>query len=362
MFFSKFKKYRYEFVAIAISLWAFYLRILTIMNKPQTLMGDEQWQVNFIAAQSSFLQMIRNLPGHEHCSYLSGDYILIYPFFKMCGYNRWCLSFPHIVITAIGFYFLYLIGKQYFKTIWGFLIAFGVVCFNFNLVYHSVEIRTYAVLPTLALMTFYFSKLLFEQYESLNVKQKLGIGSFFVLVLWFHVYGVAILFCIELLFALDRFRALHESKILLKLFKFFTIVGLIAAPLWFLSVFGFHLDYIYADTFTYIPNPIVDAIGFLKSIFGNLLGRHQLHVLFAGFLAIFLPTKIRMRQIGFFLILVILPIAIHMDAAVKSHYWFLQRQFTWVMPFFAFFLGWLWDSLIHYFLFVKQKNSLVKNG
>jgi len=45
---------------------------------------------------------------------------------------------------------------------------------------------------------------------------------------------------------------------------------------------------------------------------------------------------------------------------LRSEYWFLQRQFVWVMPAFALFLGWAWESCALYFwkaskIFVARK-------
>jgi len=295
--------------------------------------------------------MINSLPQWEFCSYLSGDYILIYPFFKIFSYNKWGLAIPHILATILGFWLLYLICKRYFKTIWGYLVTFGVIYFNATLITHATEIRTYAVLPTLALACFYLSQKLIEQNINMSIKKKLAIGGFFLLVIWFHVYGVAIVF-FPLLFSLLTKIGNKQFKTILKdSTKFFLIVFCVTAPLWLISVFGPHPPYRpgEATTFQWIANPSKNPIRFFKGIFGNLVGFKKLYPLLAGVLFPFLiPYKNRLKQINLLFIMVFFPIGALLLVALVADYALMQRQFIWVMPFFAIFLGWSWDSLIHY--------------
>jgi len=99
-------------------------------------------------------------------------------------------------------------------------------------------------------------------------------------------------------------------------------------------------------TFQYIPNPLVNFVGFLKAIFGNLIGYKSLYfLLIIMLLSLILPHKNRNKQIGFFLLLIVIPITLNLLSSLIIGYWFIQRQFVWVMPFFAFLLGWSVDSL-----------------
>lgn len=54
------------------------------------------------------------------------DYVLIYPFYKIFGKNKWGLALPHIFITLVGFYLLYILCRKYFKTIWGYLVIISL--------------------------------------------------------------------------------------------------------------------------------------------------------------------------------------------------------------------------------------------
>jgi len=369
---SFFYEHRKPVVAIALSLLALYFRLLWVARKAESgLIGDEIWQLG--AMGGSLWDMIKSLPHQEHATFLSGDYFIIYPFFKMFGYNRWGIAFPHLVIAMIGFYYFYLISKRYFRTTWAYVIAFAILAFNVTLIEKSTMARTYAVLPTLALMILYYGQMLVDGNVHLSMKQKWGFGIFFVLALWFHVYGILIVFCTILYCLLGKFQDKSAKVIIVDMVKFFSIVFVIAMPFWLISVYGPHilpgvdlidtrmnvLDYQFSDrnitTFDYIPNPLFDFIGFLKSIFGNLIGYRKFYILLPGvFIPFFLPVKNRYKLIGFLLALVALPLMLLLFSVLKSGYWFLQRQFVWVMPFFALFLAWSWDSLILFILKREQ--------
>ena len=44
--------------------------------------------------------------------------------------------------------------------------------------------------------------------------------------------------------------------------------------------------------------------------------------------------------------MIVLPLQLLFLADLFNRYWFIQRQFVWVMAWYAFFLGWCWDSII----------------
>lgn len=342
------------FFVLIISIFAFYLRLSKLSKHDFNV--DEQYQIS--VAQAPFIDFIKALPHIEFCSYISGDYILTYPFVKLFSSNKWGLAIPHIILTILGFYLLYLICKLHFKTIWGYVITFTLMCFNATLINHATEIRVYAVLPTLALGVFYFSQILIEKID-MDLKKRWLLGIFFVLVIWFHPYGILMMFSC---FAYSLATKLHTPAygiIFRKTVTFLIVVFCIAMPLWFLSVFGPHVEYVKISLpFEFIPNPLMNTTGFLKAIFGNLVGYKKLYFLIIGTIFPFLiPYKERFTQIVFLLILVFIPIQLILLSDLWANYWFIQRQFIWVMPLFAFFLGWTWDS----FFMLLKRNSLKRN-
>ncbi len=361
MFKNSIKYINKKFVPLSVSiicLYALYLRIIHLYRHT-TLWGDE---IHYLRPMNgTFLDFLKAIPEAEFCSYLSGDLFLFYPFFKIFSYNKWGLAIPCIVATILGFYILYLICKRYLKSIWAYFITFCIVCFNATLINHATEIRTYAILPTIALATFYLFQRITDLNFNLNAPKRIGAIIFFVLVIWFHVYGI-VMFISCLLFALlSKYRE-NDFKIYFKNAITFTCIILcFAMPLWLYSVFGRHLDYsqlniLNINTFDYIPNPLYNIVGFLKGIFGNLVGFKKLYFLLPGLLIPFIFSyKGRHKQLLFLFFIIIMPIAFIFLSDVMQKYWFIQRQFIWVMPLFAFFLGWSWDSFFCYVASVKER-------
>lgn len=327
-----------NFLIILISLYALYLRInWRIIND---FARDEFFQLTQLKV--SFLRLLETVPHSEHCLYLQGDYYLMYPFFKIFGFSKW-VALPHFIITLLGFYLLYLLCKSYCKTIWGYIIAFGIVCLNPTLIKHATEIRVYAVLPTLALGCLY----LCLQLANGKIKRKWLAGIFFIFTIWFHAYGILILTTAFIFSFLANYKSFNKD-----VFKLMIIVFCIAMPLWVFSVImGDKMFKEGVDTFQWISSPFKSPINFSKDVFANLIGytHKQLYILLIGVgLPFIFPLKERFRQISFFIVMIVFPIGAILVADIINDYWFIQRQFIWVMPFFAFFLGWTWDSFLCY--------------
>jgi hypothetical protein len=116
-----------------------------------------------------------------------------------------------------------------------------------------------------------------------------------------------------------------------------------------LSFFIFNYDKKYLGifgTFEFIPRGVVPIT---KAVVGNLVGDKKLYFLLAGLpLGFLIPHKDRWPQLIFFLVLVAAPIGLIFLSCLISNYFFVQRLFIWVMPLFAFLVGWEWDSLIEW--------------
>ena len=237
-------------------------------------------------------------------------------------------------------------------------MAFLIVCFNINLIIHATEIRTYAVMPTLALMVLYFSQQVADRNVAMPLKTKCALGAFFVLVIWWHAYGILV-FSMPFSFAvlnklMNRQSSESAAVIIRDMLKFSCIILCLAAPLWLYSVFGPRLaltdpegkSAVGGVVFQFVPNPLEHTVGFLKAIFGNLIGQKKLYFLLGGLiLAPFVPYRQKALQALFALLTVFVPIGLLLLMDIRADYWFVQRQFSWTMPFFAFFTGWVWDSL-----------------
>lgn len=327
------------------------------------LWGDEVYQFyQCVGPMKPF--WLHNFYGDFSC--FPGDYIITYPFIQYFGQNKWGVMIPHILFTFVGFYLFYLLCQRYLKTTLGFAIAFALFAFNDNLVVHNFDLRPYSVLPTLAVGGLYFANLLFSEFSRLTKWHKLGIGLFYLYTVIFHIYGLVILSLIFLFEFLARYKESASEMKKANFIKYFISLYCILAIVWvwyaspMLQWFGFAQKLFLGDrpTFEYIPNPVIDFIGFLKGIFGNLLTTDWLKWTILGMVCVFLPGNIqRYKQLGFFFICIGWGIMIVFLLSLFKHYWFVQRQFIWVMPLFAFFIGWCWDSLALLIAQSKQRTG-----
>ena len=322
------------------------LRFMRFANRE--LWGDEIFQLQkTVGAFKPIWQRISY--GDNSC--FPGDYLLTFPFIQISNGNKWILVIPHIVVTLLGFYVLYLICRQYFKTWVGYAVTFGTVAFNRELIFHAFEFRPYAALPTLALASFYLSHILTFNYSQIRRLHKVLIFCFFLFCFWFHAHGILIVSVCVLFYFLYLFRDQTLQKAKVAYLKFFLAVFAAALPLWlwYVSANPLYGGKWHTDIFYYFPNPVENTFGFLKGIVGNLLGNKAFYFLLGGGVAFFLPAvpkKTKYLQVLFLLSMVILPIELVLMADIFKSYIFVQRQFVWVMPLFAMFLGWMWDTLI----------------
>jgi len=340
-----------RYISIILTIVALALRFLALMHRE--LSGDEIFQFNNIVGPFKPIWLHGDYGDH---SSFPGDYVLTYPFVTMFAMNKWGLAIPHILATVFSFFFLYRICQRFFTTVWGYMIAFAVVAFNANLIYHSFEFRPYAVLPTLALANLHLTYVVLKEYRTLTTTQKIWLGVFFFISFNFHAYG-ALMFLMPLFFNMfmiteSQGRPLWHQPTL----KYFLIVIFCAMPVWLWYAGSNHFGvapnpdfYTPKDPFLYIPHPIKDLIGFSKGILGNLIGQKSMYFLLLGCVFSFLiGHPQRKQQILFLALLIILPLGSIMGVDILSRYWFLQRQFVWIMPLFAIFLGWCWDSVLHF--------------
>lgn len=342
------------FFVIAICIYAIYLRITHLHH--HVLWGDELFYLE--PMRNTFTGFLKAIPEVEVCSYLSGELFLFYPLFKFFPYNKWALAIPCLISTIIGFYLLYLICKKYFKSIWGYIVTFGIVCFNATLINHATEIRMYAFLPTLELATFYLFQRLTDLNFEISALKKAGVITCFFLVIWFQVYGILMFGSCLLYFLLSKCKEEGFKAYFRKAVVFTIVVLAIAMPFWIYCIFiGPHLAYKprgggATSVFTYIPNPLYNLSGFLKGIFCNLIGFKKLYFLILGMIApLIFSYEDRYKQLLFLAVIIIMPLSLIFLLAVVSDYPFIQRYFIWLMPLFAFFLGWTWDS---FFIFIRR--------
>ncbi len=348
-----FKKNSHIFVALFFTFLGLYIRFKKLANRE--LWNDEVFQLSLTAGHFKPIWQRFN-SGDFSC--FPGEYLVNWPFVRFFGSNKWVINIPHYFATLLGFYFLYLICRKHLKTVWGFAIAFLIFCFNGGLVFHSFEFRPYAVLPTLSLASFYFSEIIVSEWRQLSTLKKFLIGAFFIFVIIYHAYGIMIVGLCLLYFIIFEADKRSYKEIIKELIPFLLSVGTLGLSLFIWYTLGTTWEYLQVgirNTFDFFPNPLDDFARFFRQVFANLMAHKQYgqkHLALGIWASFLLPHKDRFRQIGFFLLMIVLPIELILVADAISGYWFLDRQFVWVMSLYAFFLGWCWDAI---FIYLREK-------
>jgi len=141
----------------------------------------------------------------------------------------------------------------------------------------------------------------------------------------------------------------HGKKNYLKKHYYGWTVLILTPFLYYFAIYT-STAYMENDPFLYIHKGILPIT---QGVVGNLMGYKKFYFLLLGLvLSLIIPHKERSKQFVFLVILVVSPILLILWSCVANHYWFVQRLFIWVMPWFAFLIGWCWDSI---FVYSKKK-------
>lgn len=338
-------------VFLGFSAWGLYWRFIIL--KGRELWGDENYQYH---CMEGLFRPFWLRQTYGDFSSFPGEYLLNYLVVHWFGPNKWGLAIPHILVTVLGFWLLYKLGRYYFHSWVGYAVAFSILALNREVVYHSFEFRPYAVLPVLALGSLLLAHRLVEDGRNWGIAKTCLTGLLIVLIINYHIYGVAI-FLLPLLYVmLSNF--LRKDKVWVMPWP------LMLALFFALCLWGYYVSLTNSGMistcgfgpFHYIPNPLEKPGKFLSSILSALIGIKKGHIfLLSVIVSIFILGGKKLEQFIFVNLLVILPILLVLYGDLKSQYWFLSRQFFWVSPFFGIFLGWQWDA-IHGFIKSKFQN------
>ncbi len=343
-------------IALVFSTWGMILRFKAFANRE--LWIDEIIQIKMTLDPLKPLWLREN--AAKDITSFPGDYLLTYPFVKLFGVSKW-VTIPHVIVTLLGFYLLYLLCRRYFRTAFGYLVAFVLLCFNDILIFHAFEIRPYSVLPTLALACFYFTKNVIGRND-INNRQNFFVIILFVITILFHPFGVEIAFFVLLFHILNQSKEESLSDVVRRNAKFIGTISAIVIIPWIYFVVGIVLvPPLEQEVFEYVPNPLSasplsDSHGspaylvFSGYIANHMIGLRSLYFLLLGIVATFIIShQDRYRQIVYFFTLIAFPILCVLVLDIIIDYWFLPRQYVWVIAMFAFFSGWCWDSVIYSF-------------
>jgi hypothetical protein len=345
----KLHEWRFELTALILSGWGMWLRYLRLLNRDLWL--DERFSLSCITG--SIKPLLWKLAPNGERSCFPGYYYLTWPFVQIFKTNKWGINCPHILITALGFYFFYLLCRRYLKSMVAFVFAFLLFVYNDSLIFHAFEFRPYAALSTIAISTLFFSERLMDgAYKSWWKKTSL----FFALILFtiYHPYGL-LMIVLVFSYLLSRNRSLFQTDEWNNFLKFGAIFLCVAVPIfsWYASgTAGPNADASGMNTineFEFIANPFVNGIQFARDIVGNLLGitTWWKFILFAGLImALFVRPSQRNSYLVFGSIFVVIPIELILLSDLYKDYWFIQRQFIWTMPYFTLLIACAWEGLL----------------
>lgn len=327
-------------VLLLITVWGMYLRY---ERRKSDLWVDELYQI-----RSMNISLAATLADSRMVIDGIGDYLLIYPFYKLFGDNKWGLAVPHIIVTILGFYLFYILCSKYFRVEWTYIVTFSIFAANYTLIRHAFEIRPYTVLVTLSIATFIVMQYIFEK-ESVSMFKRILIAMFIGITFLFHTFGMVILFFSYIFHLIVSRNSRSARDLFFKHLKYYGWIIVISFPIWWYTASNYlpRLIEVKEDTFMYSGKGI---IGVLKAIFGNLTGQKVFYLLLPGIvISFFLPHKERFKKVMFFFIQIIIPISLVLSASIIFKWAFIQRHFIWAIPLFIFLIGWSWEAIIVYF-------------
>ena len=313
------------------------------------LAGRDLWVDELASISHMGVSLQLALKSARSIFQFAGDTLLIYPFFKIFGANKWGLSIPHIIATMLGFYLLYLLCRKYFKTTFAYVVTFLIVSFNATLIFHAFEIRPYGVLASFSIAVFIAARYIVTR-KSPSTAVKTTIGIFIFAALSFHLYCSLMVFFSYIFHLLCSRESEGIKETFIRNFKDYWPGVTAALPVWiyFASPDKSYLKAVAASysssVFTYIH---ADPVSMFKGVFGNLIGFKPFYLLAMAIpAALLLRNSDKTRQIAFFLIIILAPIIVLLLTCINYRMLFIQRLFIWEVPLLAFLIGWAWDSVI----------------
>lgn len=298
---------------------------------------DEIEQLRGITGTFSnlIIHYLPSLPGA-----MPGDYVLTWPFAQIST-DKWILAIPHF-FCMIGLYLVFIfLAKEKVRNLFFFALALYFLSVNKTLAYHALELRPYASIPLLALLTFTVTRSAIEK-PNLSRSQIVGYIVLFALVLSYHLYGIFMLGG-SLMYHIVYSRKENSLKTaLVRSLMWCSGACLLTFPVWN-HIISKPTPLHEGATFEFIQGPwYIKA----KSVIALLTGTPRIYPFLIPVALSFLPgCADRMKRAWFIVWLTVLPILAILYLDVQSNYYFVQRQFVWCMPFWALWMAWSMEAL-----------------
>lgn len=351
--FYSWKKFNAVQVLIAAIHFVIYFYLRFQYRVKQDIWVDEIWTLKGL--KLPFWEWLLNhLPNNDF--HFPGAYLVLYPLGHWWPEdNRFILSIPYMIISSVFFFLFAKVNwlrfldlgdiKQSIKGTWINVLALMLITYNSTLILYAFELRPYAVLPLLALVGLLLADKILD-LKCFNLWGVLAVCTYVT----FHNYallmfmlGLAYCVALRLTRAREKFWNWNVFSVYRPVMITLTVGALLAVPiLWQLL----HAPYLKSFDMT-----SMDA-NTHRWIYPGFKGLTQVAALYYGFkrfrITIFcfvilgsiqLLAKRKWIPILFPVMWVILPTALIYWVDIVSHYWFVQRQFIWVMPFHAIFVA-----------------------
>lgn len=359
-FFNSWKKYsRTQIVFLIVIFCVFLYYRLAYRIASAKYVGDEFFTIqNLNYPWHTYFFKI--LPSMEY--HYPGTYLLIYPLGQLST-NPYFLFLPFLAISVAFYLLLAKIDwwrlfnfKQEVSVFpqWINVIACGLIAVNQTQHIHSFEMRPYSTLSLLALLALWCTWVIFHG-RSFKWRYVFGLSA----ILLFHNFGILMIFLsafyLTVYFFLgsnpkNRFKNIVKR---LKIpFQTIVVASLISFPLIFFYFQGGHSHLLNTglakkseklvnfdrNTHEFIQQgwrgfEQVAALCYGFSGKQRMLRGYVVALMFLGSLVIIF--KKHWAALSFLVIFVATPLIVIYLSALYSGYWFIQRQFVWVMPFWA---------------------------
>lgn len=338
-----------KYSTFLLLIFLIYVRLQVRSINP--LWTDELAEISSLKSLNYLISSyLPTIPGAS-----PGHYILVFPFQQIFPFNKFVLGLPGLISHILVFLFipnaismLRIVKKE--KLFVSALFARFLFAIDPMLTFQAMEVRPYAVLPLLWMISFFVAmRLIRLDSQQFNLRELfqniiIWLPILFIIFNW-HFYGVIMFFTIYIFTLLKKRISLSSFKIR----KYPSIIILMSIctslPVWnYFSRGSFTFGF---NTIATIPVTIMQIYSINKGFPKGLIWQNWIYffllviMLFIFFLQLRKVVTRSYREYGdnnflkMSTLLVITPIFIIFLLDFVNHYGFWYRQFVWTMlPFY----------------------------
>jgi hypothetical protein len=321
------------FLCILLGLWLRFDCYRTVHPD-----NDELYELRNLKADVRLSRVLDRKEHYGDHTSFPGEMLIYYPVMSRMNWKGVVLEIENMKVTGMTIGdFWKLASVKIFVTVVGMVVLGWMLCrvkfgwigmfmyaSHYQLVYHAFEMRPYAVLPELAILTYFLCDSYFKKQ---NLFKFIVLGGLIFFTCIYHAYGILIA-GLPILYCVIKYK------------KWSWAVGtvfLISAVAWSYyasySLFGMTPNEMQAQVnpFEYMP-----IKGFGENLVRQLTGGSLVFYILSPLLFLSL-LKAKTDDWIFLGIFIILPIFLICSVDIKTNYWIHPRQYCWVIPWFIIF-------------------------